>query len=113
MEALMTADSYADNLEEAVRYALSTTHAIALCAFHPDVTIRVGDDAAETHACIRAKNIIRSDGTKWKRESLMEEMAPPACRCGRRRVSSVCTREGFSCVGQRPLDLYWPCARAD
>lgn len=71
----MTADSYTDNLESAVRYALSTTHAIAVCPFHPDVTIRVGDDAAETHACIRAKNIIRSDGTKWKRESLMEEMA--------------------------------------
>jgi len=71
----MTADSYADNLKSAVRYALLTTRATAVCPFHPDVTIRVGDAAAETHACIRARNIIKSDGSRWKHESLMEEMA--------------------------------------
>ena len=41
-----------NNLESAVRSALLTTRATAVCPFHPDVTIRVGDDAAETHAFI-------------------------------------------------------------
>jgi hypothetical protein len=35
-EALMPIESYADIWESAVRYALSTTHAIAVCPFHPD-----------------------------------------------------------------------------
>jgi hypothetical protein len=39
----------ADNLSAAVLYALETTRAIAVCPFHCDVIIRVGDDAAETH----------------------------------------------------------------
>jgi hypothetical protein len=74
-EALMSVDNYTDSLESAVRYALLTTRAIAVCPFHSDVTIRVGDDAAETHACIRARNIIKSDGTRWEREALMNEIA--------------------------------------
>jgi hypothetical protein len=71
----MAVDNYADNLESVVRYALLTTRATAVCPFHPDVIIRIGDSSAETHACIRARNIIRSDGTRWTREALMEEMA--------------------------------------
>jgi len=71
----MTVDTYADNLESAVRYALLTTRATAVCPFHPGVTIRIGDDAAETHACYRARNLIRSDGTRWEHEILMEEIA--------------------------------------
>ena len=43
------------------------------CPFHPNVTIRVGDDAAETHAYIRAHRIVKSDGTTWEREVLIEE----------------------------------------
>ena len=43
----MSVNNYANNLDSAVRYALETTHAIAVCPFHSDVTIRVGDDAAE------------------------------------------------------------------
>jgi hypothetical protein len=39
-----------DDLASVVRYALETTRATAVCPLHPDVTIRVGDDAAETHA---------------------------------------------------------------
>jgi hypothetical protein len=65
----------ADNLELAVRNALSTTRATAACPFHPDVTIRVGDDAAETHAFYRARNLVRSDGTGWYHELLMREIA--------------------------------------
>lgn len=64
-----------DNLEAVVRYALLTTRATAACPFHPDVTIRVGDDAAETHAFYRARNVIKSDGTSWNNELLMDEIA--------------------------------------
>ena len=63
----------ADNLRSAVRYALETTRGTTVCPFHPDVMIRVGDDAAENHAYARARKIIKSDGTMWEREVLMEE----------------------------------------
>jgi hypothetical protein len=73
MEALMSAA--ADNLESAVRNVLLSTRATAVCPFHPDVTIRIGDDAAETHACYRAGNLTKSDGTRWEHEVLAEEIA--------------------------------------
>ncbi len=38
------------------------------------VTIRVGDDAAETHAYVRASRIVKSDGTTWGHEVLREEI---------------------------------------
>ena len=92
-EALMAAENYADNLESAVRYALLTTRATAVCPFHPDVTIRIGDDAAETHACIRARNIIRSDDTTWERAALMEEIA--------RLLADAADGECPRCAGSR------------
>lgn len=46
-EARMLASNFADDLGSAVHYALETTHAIAVCPFHLDLTIRIGDDAAE------------------------------------------------------------------
>jgi hypothetical protein len=52
-----------DDQSAVVRYALETTRAIAVCPFHSDVTVRIGDDAAESHAWARARNIIKSDGT--------------------------------------------------
>jgi hypothetical protein len=64
-----------DNLEALVRDVLFTTRATAVCPFHPEVIIRVGDDAAETHACYRARNIIKSDGSSWEHEDLMDEIA--------------------------------------
>ena len=67
--------SYNDNLQKLVCFALFTTHATTLCPFHPEVTIRVGDAAAETHAYHRAKNVIKSDGTSWNHEELMDEIA--------------------------------------
>jgi len=67
--------SYNDNLQKLVCFALFTTHATTLCPFHPEVTIRVGDAAAETHACYRARNVIKSDGTSWDHEELMDEIA--------------------------------------
>jgi len=63
----------ADDLSAAVRYALETTRATAACPFHWDVIIRVGDDAAESHAFERARRIVRSDGTIWAPEALREE----------------------------------------
>jgi hypothetical protein len=70
----MSVENRADNLSSAVRYALETTRATAVCPFHADVTIRVGDDAAETHAYVRAQKIVKSDGMMWKREVLIEEI---------------------------------------
>ena len=63
-----------DNLEVAVRNALLTTRATAACPFHPDVTIRVGDDAAETHAFYRARNLVGGEGRGWDHELLAEEV---------------------------------------
>ena len=45
-----------------MRNVLLTTRATAVCPFHQEVTIRIGDDAAETHAFYRARNIVKSDG---------------------------------------------------
>jgi hypothetical protein len=66
--------NHADDLTATVRYALETTRALAACPFHPDVMIRVGDDAAETHAYERAKRVVKRDGTSWKREALSKEL---------------------------------------
>lgn len=69
----MMASDYADDLGATVRYALETTRATIACPFHTHVTIRVGDDAAESHAYERAKRITKSDGTTWKAEALRAE----------------------------------------
>lgn len=69
----MLVENYTDDLSAAARYALETTPATAECPFHPGVVIRVGDDAAESHAYERAKRIIKSDGTTWENESLRQE----------------------------------------
>ncbi len=65
---------HADDLTATVRYALETTRAVAACPIHSDVMIRVGDDAAETHAFERAKRVVKSDGTTWKREAVWDEL---------------------------------------
>ncbi|HLZ01085.1 MAG TPA: hypothetical protein VKR55_02925 [Bradyrhizobium sp.] len=70
-KGLMSVDP--DDLSAVVRYALESTHATAICPFHSDVRVRVGDDAAESHAWARARNIVKSDGKKWKAEVLTEE----------------------------------------
>ena len=69
----MSVDSWTDDLASVVRYALTTTRAIAICPFHLNETIRVGDDAAETHAYVRATKVIKSDGTTWEHEALNKE----------------------------------------
>jgi hypothetical protein len=72
-EARMSVTSYADDLGSAVHYALETTHAIAVCPFHLDLTIRIGDDAAESHAFARARKLVKSDGMTWEAEALRNE----------------------------------------
>ena len=54
----MSVDSWTDDLASVVRYALTTTRATVICPFHDNVTIRVGDDAAESHAYVRATKVI-------------------------------------------------------
>jgi len=63
----------ADDLGSAVHHALETTRAIAVCPFHLGLTIRVGDDAAESHAFARARKLVKSDGTRWCCEVLQTE----------------------------------------
>jgi len=70
----MSVNNRTDDLASAVRYALATTRATAICPFHENVTIRVGDDAAESHAYVRAGKIVKSDGTTWWHEVLHEEI---------------------------------------
>jgi hypothetical protein len=70
----MSENSRTDDLASAVRYALETTRAMAICPFHEHVTIRVGDDDAEKHTYLRACNVVKSDGKSWEREVLREEI---------------------------------------
>jgi hypothetical protein len=65
----------ADDLTQVVRYGLETTRATAACPFHRDVIIRIGDDAAESHAFERARRTVRGDGTNWPAEALRKELA--------------------------------------
>ena len=70
----MSAHGSTHSLASAVRYALETTRATAICPFHQNVTVRVGDDAAETHAYSRAFDVIESDGKTSEREVLCAEI---------------------------------------
>jgi hypothetical protein len=69
----MSVKVHADDVTAVVRYALDTTRATIVCPFHDEVIIRVGDDAAESHAFERAKRIVRSDGRTWEGKTLREE----------------------------------------
>jgi hypothetical protein len=73
-DVLVASNSRTDDLASAVRYALETTRATAICPFHENVVIRVGDDDAEKHAYLRACNIVKSDGTTWERKVLRKEI---------------------------------------
>lgn len=88
---MMSAPCHADDLSDVVRYALDTTRATTVCPFHSHVTIRVGDDAAESHALERARRIVKSDGTTWKVPSLREEF--------RRQLSEAADGQCPLCTG--------------
>lgn len=70
----MSPNMPSDDLAAVVHHALDTTRATTVCPFHDDVTIRVGDDAAESHALERANRVAKSDGTNWEPEVLREEI---------------------------------------
>ena len=59
----------ADDLSAVVRYALESTRATATCPFHLDVTVRVGDDAAGSHAWGRARSVHRVEAVTSPRAS--------------------------------------------
>jgi hypothetical protein len=80
----MSINNYADNLDTAVRYALETTRAIAVCPFHSDVTIRVGDDAAESHGYARIRNIIKKRRHEVEAGSFDRRDQASTGRCRRR-----------------------------
>ena len=107
-----------DDLELAMRNVLLTTRATAVCPFHQEVTIRVGDDAAETHAFYRARNIVKSDGAGgimicWCRKSPRQL----AARC-RPRVSplfgaSLLFDLGYGWVQREPMVWGWLTSSSD
>jgi len=70
----MSATVHTDDLTAVVRYALETTRATMVCPFHDEVIIRVGDDAAESHACERAKRIAMANLTTWDGDALRHEI---------------------------------------
>ena len=75
----MSVKNWTDDLASAVRYSLVTTRAIAVCPFHENVTIRVGDDAAESHAYVApvklSKVMARRGGTKFSMKKLAANSA--------------------------------------
>jgi hypothetical protein len=87
----ITAD--ADDLESAVRHALMTTLAFSVCPFHPEVTVRVGDDAAETHAFYRARNHVKCDSAGRDHDLLVKEFA--------RQLDGAADRVCPHCRGER------------
>ena len=80
----MSGSNYADDLGSAVHHALETTHAIAVCPFHLDLMIGIGDDAAESHAFARARKLVKTDGTTWEGEALRKEFGRQLRRAANR-----------------------------
>ena len=77
----------ADDLEFGRAPCTVDDAATAACPFHPEVTIRIGDIAAETHAFYRARNLVKMQRRRsWNHDLLMEEIARQLCRRGRPRV---------------------------
>jgi hypothetical protein len=101
---------YADDLGSAVHYALETTHAIAVCPFHLDQTIRIGDDPAESHAFARARKLVKRDGTTWQREALWKEFGRQLGNAADRYCPRCCALnddpelQGHGLLGSNPPD---------
>jgi hypothetical protein len=74
-----------DDRKIVVREALMSTRAVTVCPFHPEVTIRVGHDAAETHASRRLTNIADAN---WDHDARLVEMARQLGEC----ADGVCPR---------------------
>jgi hypothetical protein len=80
-----------EDIKTVVREALMSTRAVMVCPFHPQVTIRIGDDAAETHARHRLTNI--ADASE-DHDARLVEMARQLGDC----ADGVCPR----CSERRP-----------
>lgn len=74
-----------DDVKALVREALMSTRAVKVCPFHPEIMIRVGDDAAETHASHRLANIADAS---WDYDARLAEMARQLGAC----ADGVCPR---------------------
>jgi hypothetical protein len=61
---------YLDELEEVARFALARANAIRGCPVHPDVTIRVGNLAAEREADVLASAMLGEEGAAWRPAAL-------------------------------------------
>jgi hypothetical protein len=68
----MSINDYVDEVEGAARHVLGKAGAIEVCERHPEVTIRLGDERAERHAYALATTMMRSDGSTWMREDVLE-----------------------------------------
>jgi len=67
-----------EDTKAVVREALISTRAVTICPFHPEVAIRIGDDAAETHASHRLANIADAG---WDHDARLAEMARQLGEC--------------------------------
>lgn len=74
-----------DDARTLVREALMSTRAVKVCPFHPEMMIRIGDDAAETHASHRLANIA---DPSWDHDARLAEMARQLGEC----ADGVCPR---------------------
>lgn len=59
-----------DELEEVARFALARANAIRGCPVHPDVTIRIGNLAAERDAGALASAMLGEEGAAWRPAAL-------------------------------------------
>lgn len=67
----MSIDQYFASIEDAARYAVGSTGAIKVCEFHPEVSLRAGDQEAERHAYALATTILKREGNMFMRDDLM------------------------------------------
>ncbi len=67
----MSVNDLAQELEDAAKEAIFTAKAVEACRFHPEVTVRLGDDEAERRAYAIATNRLKKNGTMFLREDLM------------------------------------------
>lgn len=71
----MSINNYYDSVEDVARVALLESGAVEVCSFHPDVTVRIGDDDAERRAYAIATNLLKREGEYWMREDVMPAIA--------------------------------------
>ncbi len=86
----MSINDYVDTCEDVARVALVRAKALTCCQFHPEITIRVGNDDAERHAYALATNAMKQDGTI----AYMREYVLTAIKCDLNEATDECPRCG-------------------